>query len=57
MRKIKCHGRESILVKDLRVIIHEKTGIEPALQRLIYRAKKLEDDQALSNYGKQLEIS
>ena len=41
-----------MLVKDFRNIVHEKTGVEPNMQRIIYRAKKLEDEHPLSNYSK-----
>ena len=42
-----------MLVKDFRVLVHQKTGLVPELQRLIYRAKLFVDDEKISEYIKE----
>jgi len=40
-------------VKDLKLVLHEKSAVPADRQRLIYKAKLLSDDHPLSNYIKE----
>ena len=44
---------EDILVKDMRKIVELKSGIAENMQRIIYKAKLLRDDQRLNEYIKE----
>lgn len=44
---------ENILVKDMRKIVELKSGIPENLQRIIYKAKLLKDENRLNEYIKE----
>ena len=37
----------------VKALVHEKVGIAPDFQRLVYAGKQLEDERPLSHYGIQ----
>ena len=42
-----------VLIGDLKQLIEQKMGVVPARQRLIAKAKLLQDDKKLSDYSKK----
>jgi hypothetical protein len=43
--------------QQIKLKYHEKSGVDPEQQRLIYDGKGLEDDQTVANYNVQNEAT
>ena len=50
-KSIILETESSELVSQLKIKIHQAKGIEPGLQRIIFKGKEIDDDRKLSDYS------
>jgi hypothetical protein len=48
---VKCQGRSAETVRDLKLRLQDKEGVDVETMRLVYAGRQLEDNHTLGHYG------